>query len=740
MSLQPIPLLLNHKLRHLRLVLLVDHVALGADDGAAFDGGFEAVDAVHELVLVQVLGEEGVQVGDVREEELAVSGRKLPDGLDVPDVRVLVLGGHQAVEDGLVDGLGAEVVQDLGEVLGVEGPSPVDVRHAQAGEFPAFDEAVETVERGRFAEHPRKGLVKVVAGGLQVLGQVDVAHQAQAALGLERDAVDGGPAGLQVSLEHRLQLAVASTDLERGDFIDEDGVVALEIAELLGGAVVEHPGAGGAAAAQQPDILAQVGIHERLASALGTQLDHVQPGLHEDEKPGDELELAAERLGGAGFAEAVGVVLHRRDEQVHPFLRREFAPGAEEIGIVDGIGLEGAVGGHVDEAFFPAHGLHVFQGDVPPVLTVHQVVLVVLQDAGQDERVGAEVRLGDPEPSLAVLEVALDGEPAGQVDRLPVQQLPADLAAVDAHLGLQVFVDAFQVDDALLVGEPLDDVVFDERGKISSGEYAVGLLVFQDGQFGKDFLDFFADRTHVNDVVLERFVDFHAGHGFHFRRWGRFGRRNRLDGLRGGIGPSKQGVVLEQRAFFNGLGASASRLVATNVQRPFLSLGRQDCSAHPRGREGGGKGTGELVPADNAFLRGGFQAPREGGVESGFFLPTDDGLLSAGRHDKAVLEPEFGIEAPAGIPAGPGNGRPVPFHQTIRRENPHPLEFRLEGGIAVLVDDLDSRPTLQGHHIGIGVAGIAFPEPEQAPAIDAQPELHPEREMLLACRRNGLRP
>ena len=172
-------MLLHLEFRHLRPVFLVDHVALGADDGAALDGGFEAVDAVHELVLLQILGGEGVEVGDVREQQLAGGRREFLDGLDVADVRVLLRRGHEAVEDGFIDGLRAEVVQDLGEVLGVEGPSPVDVRHAQAGEFPAFDEAVETVERGRFAEHPRKGLVIVVAGGLQVLGQVDVAHHAK---------------------------------------------------------------------------------------------------------------------------------------------------------------------------------------------------------------------------------------------------------------------------------------------------------------------------------------------------------------------------------------------------------------------------------------------------------------------------------------------------------------------------------------------------------------------------------
>ena len=492
----PIAILLDHKFRHLSLVLLVGHVALVADDAAALDGGFEAVDAVHQLVLVQVFGLEGVEVGDVREEELAGGGGQLADGFDVADVGIVLGGGHEAVEDGLVDGLGAEVVQDLGEVLQVQRPAAVDVLHAQAGEFPAFQEPVEAVQGGRFAEEPREGLVIVVPGGLQVLGQADVAHQAQAAFGLEGDAVHAGLAGFEVALEHGLELAVPSADLERGDFVDEDRVVALEVAELLGGAVVEHPGAGRAAAAEQPDILAQVRVDEGLAGALRTQFYHVQARLHEDEEPGDELQLLVQGLRGAGLAEAVGVVFHRGDDQVDPLLRREFAPLLEEDGELDGIRPERPVLRHVHEAFPPCLRLDVLEGDVAPVLAVCQVVLVLLQDAGQDESVGAEVRLVDFEPGPPILEVALDREPAGDVYRLPVHQFPPDLPAVDAHLRLQIVVDALQVNDPVFVGKTLDQVVLDEGREIASGENAVGVGILQYGQVGEDFLDFLADGAH----------------------------------------------------------------------------------------------------------------------------------------------------------------------------------------------------------------------------------------------------
>lgn len=299
-------------------------MALGADDCAFRYGGLQAVQPVHYLELFEVLGGEDAHVGDVREEEFAVGGGDAADGLDVADVGILFLGLHQLVEDGFICALGAEEVKGLGEILRVQGPAAEDVGHTKAGEFPSLDEGVEAVQGGGLAEHPRESLVVVVSGRLEILGEIDVADEAEAAFRLEGDTVDAGLAGLQISLQHRLEFTVAGADLECGDLVNEDGIVPLEVSELLGGPVIEHTGTGGASAAEQPDVFAEVGVHERLAGSLGSQFNHIEAGLYEDDKTGDELQFHLESLRSSVIAEAVRVILHCGDNEVYPLFGGEF--------------------------------------------------------------------------------------------------------------------------------------------------------------------------------------------------------------------------------------------------------------------------------------------------------------------------------------------------------------------------------------------------------------------------------
>ena len=98
-----------------------------------------------------------------------------------------------------------------------------------------------------------------------------------------------------------------------------------EDAQLLLGFVIEEFCAGNLAAANNPTVFGEVAKDIRLAGSFRSQFNDIESWFDENEKARQEFQF----LLHAG--KGIGVILHRGDEHVYPFLCSERFAGFSEV-------------------------------------------------------------------------------------------------------------------------------------------------------------------------------------------------------------------------------------------------------------------------------------------------------------------------------------------------------------------------------------------------------------------------
>ena len=191
--------------------------------------------------------------------------------------------------------------------------------------------------------------------------------------------------------------------------------MCLHKAKLLGCPIVKHASTGCATITNEPKILAQIVIDIGLASALRTEFYGVKTGFYGNQEAGKEFMLAHDGIFLGFSNEAVRIVLHRCNENIHPFLHRELLARFQEVVVVNRIGAKRPEGCHIDISFLPALRLKIFQRNVTPVFTVNEIIDVAFDNGRKDVRITLEVNVSNIEGGLAGLQVTLYYEAAGKI-------------------------------------------------------------------------------------------------------------------------------------------------------------------------------------------------------------------------------------------------------------------------------------------------------------------------------------